>query len=904
MNKGTLAQQIEATRRRVAGLHHQVGNAASPPRHVIENAFGELEITLDELSMAEEEVQQQNEELAAARDALETERRRYQDLFEFAPDAYLVTDTDGAIREANRAAAELLGIPQRLLLGKPLILFVAAEERSTFRSQLNRLVQAGPAGSRPAAEGTQAGRTLREEWVVPLQSQHGASFDAALTVAAVLDREDRLAALRWLLRDVTEYKRAERRLAAQHAVTQVLAKAATVAEGTPSVLEAICTSVGWEVGALWQVGVGSNRSVLVCVEVWSARGPASRTGGISGTGGTRSSVGIAEFEAVTRQSTFSPSVGLPGRVWASGEPAWIVDVTRDGNFPRAPVAAKAGLRAAFAFPIRLGGEIIGVLEFFSQKIREPDPELLQMFAAVGSQIGQFVERKRDEAALRESEVRKRAILETALDCIITIDHEGRIVEWNPAAEKTFGYSRAEVVGKQMGALIVPPAHREAHEQGLAHYLATGEGPVLNQRIEITAVRADGTEFPVELAITRIPLGGPPMFTGFVRDITPRKQMETALQERADALVKADRAKDQFLAMLAHELRNPIGAISNALQILKLRNGDDPRLQRPLEIMERQVEHQARMLEDLLNVSRIARGKITLTPRRLDLVGLVREIAEDHRNALEEAGLDLVLELPAGPLWLEGDPTRLAQSVANLLENARKFTDTGGRITVRVEAEGGQARVTIQDTGIGIEPALLPVIFESFFQGERTLDRSGSGLGLGLALVKGLVELHGGEVQAESGGIGCGTAVTLRLPMAPAALAAARVPPAAGVSAGPSRILVVEDNRDAAEALCGLLEACGCTVAVAYSGLEAIELARQFRPEMVFSDLGLPGMDGYQLAEALRGNPSLTATRLIAVSGYGQKEDQRRSQAAGFDQHLTKPVGFEELQRLMGISPAR
>lgn len=714
MNRGTLAQQIEATRRRVVVLHHQVGNAASPPHQVIEKAFGELETTLDELSIAEEEVQQQNEELAAAREALEAERQRYQDLFEFAPDAYLVTDTGGAIQEANRAAAELLGVPNRWLLGKPLTRFVAAEERRRFRSRLNRLLQAGPAASRPA-DATQAGHTVRQEWAVSLRPRHGASFDAALTVAAVHDRDGRPVALRWLLRDVTE-------------------------------------------------------------------------------------------------------------------------------------------------------------------------------------------RKRDETALRESEARKRAILATALDGIITIDHDGRIVEWNPAAEKMFGYRRAEVVGKQMGALIVPPAHREAHERGLAHYLATGEGAVLNRRIEITAVRADGTEFPVELAITRIPCGGPPMFTGFVRDITQRQQMEAALQERAEALVKADRAKDQFLAMLAHELRNPIEAISNALHLLKLRSGDDPRMQRPLEIMERQVEHQARMLEDLLNVSRIARGKITLNPRRLDLMELVRGIAEDHRNALEAAGLDLVLELPAGPVWLNADPTRLAQSVANLLENARKFTDRGGRVTVRVETEGTQARVTIQDTGIGIEPALLPVIFESFIQGERTLDRSGGGLGLGLALVKGLVELHGGEVQAASGGIGCGTAVTLRLPVAPAPLAAAAVPPAVPVSAGPSRILVVEDNRDAAEALCGLLEASGCTVAVAYSGLEAVESARQFRPEVVLSDLGLPGMDGYQLAQALRRDPSLATTRLIAISGYGQEQDQRRSQAAGFDGHLTKPIDFEELQRLMGISP--
>jgi two-component system, sensor histidine kinase and response regulator len=500
--------------------------------------------------------------------------------------------------------------------------------------------------------------------------------------------------------------------------------------------------------------------------------------------------------------------------------------------------------------------------------------------------------------LKVSEARKTSILESALDAIITMDHEGKVLEFNPAAEKTFGYSRAEVMGRDMAELVMPPTIRAQYHVDLAHHLATGNGLVLGKRLEMPAIRADGSEFPIELSINQIPMDGPPLFTGYLRDITERQRLERELEARIVELAKADQAKDHFLAVLAHELRNPLGAISNALQLLKRRGTDDPWLVGPHEIIERQIQHQSHMLDDLLNVSRIARGKITLYPVRLDLVQLVRDVVEDHRHELEAARLTLVVRLPEMPVWVQGDPTRLAQVFSNVLANATKFTDPGGAVTVELEAEGNRAVASVQDTGIGIEPDLLPRVFESFSQAERSLHRSRGGLGLGLALVRGLMELHGGSVAVESEGLGKGTLICLLLPLAADTAAPVAQHSVLPALTGSLRILVVEDNEDAAATLGELLELSGCRVAMAHDGIAAVELAEEFQPEVVLCDLGLPGMDGYQVARELRRRPATARARLIAVSGYGMEEDRRRAGEAGFDLHITKPMNFDELGRLL------
>jgi CheY-like chemotaxis protein len=308
---------------------------------------------------------------------------------------------------------------------------------------------------------------------------------------------------------------------------------------------------------------------------------------------------------------------------------------------------------------------------------------------------------------------------------------------------------------------------------------------------------------------------------------------------------------------------------------------------------------------------------------VDLVCLTRDAAEDARSVLEQSGLTLSLELPTEPIWVMGDATRLSQVLGNLLNNAAKFTDAGGQVTVGCRASGVGGRDTgatggpsaasdnrpstpmveiiVRDTGIGIEPETLPHVFETFSQADRSLDRSRGGLGLGLALVKGLVELHGGAVHAQSRGLGLGAEFTVALPTIPAPPEALELPPVAD-AAGAIRILIVEDNRDAAETLRELLELYGCTVEVAFSGSSGLDVARRFCPEVVLCDLGLPGLDGYAVAAALREEPGTAGARLIAISGYGQEEDKRRCREAGFDLHLTKPVDPTELQRYLEVSP--
>ena len=406
----------------------------------------------------------------------------------------------------------------------------------------------------------------------------------------------------------------------------------------------------------------------------------------------------------------------------------------------------------------------------------------------------------------------------------------------------------------------------------------------------------------------------------------RWQMEQELRLRAEQLAEADRRKDQFLAILAHELRNPLSPMQSVIEIMRLSDVPDPSVHGALDVLDRQVQKMRRLVDDLLDVSRITRDKIHMQLQPLEVSAVIAAGVQSCKPLLEARRHRLTVSLPGDPLWVRGDPTRLEQILENVLNNAAKYTDPGGRIAITLEREdasapGGGAEVVlrVQDNGVGASPAMLPRLFELFIQADHSLDRAQQGLGIGLSLVRNLVQMHGGTVSLHSEGIGRGMEVVIRLPALPPASGSQPVPPSVtkGAPRQSLRILIVDDNADSAEMLATLLRLWGYTSEVARSGPQGIELASASRPDVVLLDIGMPGMDGYEVAKRLRqldspepvGGGSEDPAReapgelaqrmtLVALTGYGQEDDRRRSKAAGFDHHLTKPVDREALRRLL------
>lgn len=514
----------------------------------------------------------------------------------------------------------------------------------------------------------------------------------------------------------------------------------------------------------------------------------------------------------------------------------------------------------------------------------------------------MTDRKATEEALRVNEARQAAMFATALDGIILIDHKGLILDFNHAAESIFGFRRDEIIGKEMAELIIPPEFREKYRLGLARCVATGQSSLLNQRMEFPALRSDGTRIDVEVAITNINYRSPPVFTGYVRDITKAKQSEAKLKE-------ADRRKDEFLAMLAHELRNPLAPIKNAVHILNLPELKPEEAQNSLAMIERQVQTLVRLVDDLLDVSRIIRDKITLKKENVSIKEIVERALETSTHQIEANGHRLSVSLPTEPVWVHGDLVRLAQVISNLLSNSAKYTERGGRIWLLVEEDDGTVAIRVRDNGSGISPEFLPFIFDLFTQGKRTLSRSQGGMGIGLTLVQKLVQMHGGNVAVHSEGLGKGSEFLVRLPKL-------SEPPGDNISLcnkntkavnggkGPARslracrILVVDDNVDSADSLSSLLKASGHTTLCAYDGCTALDLVQKWQPQYCILDIGLPDKNGYEVARELRNNPQTAKMKLLAITGYGQKHDRDRALEAGFDLHLVKPVHLSDVEAFL------
>jgi PAS domain S-box-containing protein len=874
-----------------------------------ENVRGFSKITRDmtERKEAEENARRLLEEAAARRAAeasaslLFEQREQLRVTLHSIGDGVIATDAEGRVTLLNPVAEALTGWTNSEAVGQPLPRIFAILNETTRQEVENPVTKV-------LSQGTVVG--LANHTVLIAKTGEERPIDDS--AAPIKDDKGRILGVVLVFRDATKQRTIERRRAARLAVTESLAEANHLAEIAPRILRALCENLDWSAGGIW-LGDPQGQEMR-CLDVWYAPSHPAGT-----------------FTAASREFRFQRGVGLPGRIWASGEPAWIPDVGQDTNFPRAAIAAASNLHAAFGFPITAGRQVLGAIEFFHDEVRAPDSELLEMAATIGTLIGEFLNTKKAGERLR-------LLWESAAVILASAEPEAMLRELFANIGPHFGLDVYVnyIVDETGDALrLVSSMGIPDQEACRISRLEFGQaicGRVALDRQAIVATHIQQSDDPNAQLVKALgvrayecnpllvdqELLGTLSFGSRSRDEFDRDELEilqTISQYVAVAyerlrlvgrLRDADRRKDEFLATLAHELRNPLAPIRNAVEILRRADGDAPLLEDARRMMERQLDLMTRLIDDLLDVSRISRGKVQLRKERVELANLIRSALETVRPLIDSQGHDLAITLPPQPIVVDADPTRLAQVIANLLNNAAKYTEKGGRIWLTAERQDGEVVMSIRDTGIGIAPEHLPHLFEMFSQAAPALERSQGGLGIGLSLVRGLVELHGGTVQAHSDGIGRGSRFVVRLPIVDPHIPHTPAEPAVEnqvPATGKRRILVVDDHRDAAESLARLLRLMGHETCTAHDGLEAAQAAASYRPEVILLDIGLPRINGYEVARQIRQQPWGQGMILIALTGWGQDEDKRRAWDAGFDHHMTKPVEPTALEKLLAlISP--
>ncbi len=532
------------------------------------------------------------------------------------------------------------------------------------------------------------------------------------------------------------------------------------------------------------------------------------------------------------------------------------------------------------------------VEFVSNIYLAGDHDVIQC------NIRDISERRSLERELKDHESRFRTLVEQVKDyAIFMTDPQRRATSWNEGVQQIFGFGEDEWIGRDIVPLIFTP---EAIEKGLAQKEfidAEANGRAGDDR---WMLKKDGDRFFALGILTalRDEQGGLLGFTKVVRDQTERKRLEDDLKLRAEQLGDLHRRKDEFLAMLGHELRNPLAPISNAVQLLHMHKDEDQILHQARTIIERQVGQMSRLVDDLLEVTRITSGRVQVRPELLQVGNIVERAVESASPLMDQRRHEFTVSLSPDPIWLNADPTRMEQIVVNLLINAAKYTENGGHVWLSAQQDGDECVLKVRDTGVGILPELLPRIFDLFTQGERSLDRSEGGLGIGLALVQKLVELHHGRVEAHSS-LGKGSEFIVRLPVA--TIPGPTFSTAKELAVSPQlslRVLVVDDNVDAADSLATLLITSGHAVRTAYAGPTALEVTDDHHPDVILLDIGLPGFSGYEVAKRLRQQPNFSNVVLIAMTGYGQESDRSRSIESGFDHHLVKPVPYEQVLQIL------
>lgn len=811
-------------------------------------------------------------ELAQKAEALSrTSEERYQALFGLVPVAVYSCDAFGVIQTFNRRAVELWG-------REP-------EPGDTDERFCGSLKLIRPDGSYLPHDQCPVALVLRSEIPevsdaeVIIERPDGTQVTVVVNVRPFIDQHGVVTGVINCFYDITERKRAELLLASQKEVLELAANGAVMED----VLELIVRSAQQHVGAQSRPCVflvepdGLHMDIIVAADL------------------------SADYIRAVRHFEVGPHSPSCGVAAFTGQLVIVSDVSKDPNWaPFRNLANEHEIRAVWSQPLRtLSGKVLGTLAIYHRKLCTPSPIELEAITLLSQTAALVIEQNTEqkqriqaEAALRASEARQRFMLSSMPQKIFTARAGGEMDYFNP--------EWAEYTGQTFGQLKSGGWRQFIHSDDAAlnvrmwqHCIATGEPFHCEHRFR----RGDG-EYRWHLSRAR------PM-----RDEQGNVLMWVGSSTDVHEVKEADRRKNEFLAMLAHELRNPLAPIRNGLQILRVTGHHQESRQAASEMMERQIVQMVRLVDDLLDVSRISQGKITLRKETIELTSVVNQAVEAARSLYDSMNQKLIVTLPPQPIFVNGDPARLAQVVGNLLNNACKFTDPDGQIRLTVSiadfdrsairnAKSETVEIRVRDTGIGIAPDQLPHIFTMFVQIDTSLERSVSGLGIGLTLVKNLVEMHGGTVEAQSAGIGHGTEFIVRLPIQPQEQGQPSKPTIIESPRTSHRILIVDDNRDSAASLAMLMKLTGNVTQAAYDGIEAVEAVATFRPKVVLLDIGLPRLNGYDACRTLRAQPDGKNLVLIAVTGWGNDEDRRKTKEAGFDGHLVKPVDYSALTKLL------
>jgi PAS domain S-box-containing protein len=925
-------------------------------------------------------------------------------MIEHAQDIITILAPDGTVRYESPSFEHVLGYQAAEIVGRNVFEFVHEDDRAATLREFERIVREGKVAP------------------VMFRFRHkDGSWRSLETVGSNLLDNPAVQGIIVSSRDVTERQKTaqsvEARRHIRQCVTEVLAEAPHLQEAAPKVLQAIVEGMGWRFGALWRAETDEGRTaVLRCEATFLRR--LDNEGHIPV---------LDRFENTTRQSTFKRGWDVPGVVWETAQPLWFTQgemFKHVTQFPRAELVVECGLNGILAFPILIGGEVVGVLEFFCGYKVELDADLREMAATIGSQIGHFMQRRRAELAARASEIRQAAVIESALDGIISLDFCGHIIEWNPAAERIFGFERRAVIGHDLSKLIVPPEFREAHLRGIENTVQSGVGPILNQRLELPALRADGERIWVELVATQIPGDGAPSFTGFVRDITAsrlaaerlaesqqrysslfdynadgivsldkdgnfltvnpametmlgyadselignsfvpfvveedrqrvvshferaregepqhvdmaflhkdgscvetmatgvpiivdekivgvyailhdmtaRKRSEELLRKAQQEAEKANLAKSEFLSRMSHELRTPLNAILGFGQLLELDELSALQEESVGQIMKG-GRHLLDLINEVLDIARIEAGRLSISPEPIRLQEILGEVAALVRPLAEGRNVSIERIITC-PFYALADRQRLKQVLLNLFSNAVKYNARGGMVRAHCEAQDEFLLIHVSDTGPGIAPEKLPLLFAPF---ERLGAEDGDeeGTGLGLALSKRLVEAMNGTIEAQST-LGQGTTFSVKLPLARSPLESLSEQDGAtalpvGIEGDAYKVLYIEDNAPNLRLIERILERYpGVQLISATDGQSGFALACQELPNVILLDLHLPDWHGETVLRRLREEEQTQQIPVVIISADSTPRQIERLMAAGASHYLSKPFDVRELMEVL------